>query len=201
MIPPPIKPEEIKCDLFLTTHNHLDHTDHESIEKIPEDNIETFIGPRNVAANLTKHGIDERRIREVNVGEEITHRDIRIMGTFCIPTDDTVLDSEGYLITTEDGINIYHTGDTGFHDFLFYLSRHPIDVMLVCINGGMGNMGIDEAIKLTRLLRPNLVVPNHYGMFKANTADPNLFRTRLQATGAEPHCQILQVGEKFFYPP
>ncbi len=200
MIPPPIEPEEIKCDLYLTTHNHIDHTDLKSIEKIPKGNVETFVGPRNVVASLTKLGIDKRRIREVNVGEEVNHKGIRVRGTFCIPTDETVLDSEGYIITTEDGINIYHTGDTGFHDFLFYLSRHPIDVMLVCINGGMGNMGIDEAVKLTRLLRPKLVIPNHYGMFEANTADPNLFRTRLLATGAEPPCQILRVGEKYLYP-
>jgi L-ascorbate metabolism protein UlaG (beta-lactamase superfamily) len=38
-------------------------------------------------------------------------------------------------------------------------------------------------------------------MFEANTADPNLFRTRLLATGAEPVCQILKVGEKYLYPP
>jgi L-ascorbate 6-phosphate lactonase len=200
MIPPPIEPKEIKCDLYLTTHNHIDHADLKSIEKIPKGNVEIFVGPRDVVAGLTKLGIDKRRIREVNVGGEVNHKDIRVRGTFCIPTDETVLDSEGYIITTEDGMNIYHTGDTGFHDFLFYLSRHPIDVMLVCINGGMGNMGIDEAVKLTRLLRPKLVIPNHYGMFEANTADPNLFRTRLLATGAEPPCQILRVGEKYLYP-
>ena len=96
-----------------------------------------------------------------------------------------------------DGIRLR---DTGFHDFLFYLSKYTIDIMLVCINGGMGNMGIDEAVKLTRLLRPRVVVPNHYGMFEANTADPTLFRTRLMATGAEPSCQILKVGEKYLYP-
>ena len=200
MMPPPIEPDEIKCDLYLATHNHVDHADHETIEKIPQGNVGAFVGPRNVASSLRKLGVDEKRIREVNVGEEATLEGIRIRGTFCIPTDDSVLDSEGFLITTEDGINVYHTGDTGYHDFLFYLSRHPIDIMLVCINGGMGNMGVDEAVKLTRLLRPKLVVPNHYGMFMANTADPTLFRTRLLATGAEPPCQILRVGEKYVYP-
>jgi L-ascorbate metabolism protein UlaG (beta-lactamase superfamily) len=73
--------------------------------------------------------------------------------------------------------------------------------MFVCINGGMGNMGIDEAVKLTRLLRPRVVVPNHYGMFEENTDDPVRFRTRLLATGADPDCQILKVGEKYLYTP
>jgi L-ascorbate 6-phosphate lactonase len=201
MMPPPIEPEDILCDLYATTHNHSDHADLKSIERIPAGNVKTFIGPRNVVASLEKLGVEKGSIREVNVGEQVSLDGIRLMGTFCIPSDESVLDSEGYIITTEDGINIYHSGDTGFHDFLFYLSRHPIDVMLVCINGGMGNMGIEEAIKLTRLLRPKVVIPNHYAMFRTNTADPNLFRTRLMATGAEPICQILKVGEKYIYPP
>lgn len=199
MIPPPLQPEEIRCDLYITTHNHLDHTDIEAIKKISYGNVKTFIGPKNVAASLRKIGIEEEKIREINVGEDVIIGDIDIRGTFCIPTDDTVLDSEGYIITTKNGISIYHTGDTGFHDFLFYLSKYPIDIMFVCINGGMGNMGIDEAIKLTRLLRPKVVIPNHYDMFEANTADPALFRTHLMATGAEPVCKILKVCEKYIY--
>jgi L-ascorbate 6-phosphate lactonase len=200
MIPPPIKPEEIECDLYICTHNHSDHADLESIKKIPTGRVKTFIGPKNVVAGLQKLGIKKNSIQEVNVGDCIDLDSIHIRGTFCIPTDDTVLDSEGFIITTEDGINIYHSGDTGFHDFLFYLSKYAIDIMLVCINGGMGNMGINDAVSLTRLLRPKVVVPNHYGMFKANTADPALFRTRLMSTGAEPSCQILEIGEKYLYP-
>jgi L-ascorbate 6-phosphate lactonase len=200
MIPPPIEPKEIKCDLYISTHNHIDHADLKSIEKIPNDNVKTFVGPRNVIASLEKLGVKKVSVRKVDVGDYVDLDGIHLRGTFCIPTDDTVLDSEGFIITTEDEINIYHSGDTGFHDFLFYLSKYNIDIMFVCINGGMGNMGIDEAIKLTRLMRPKVVVPNHYGMFETNTADPVLFRIRLMATGAEPICQILNVGEKYLFP-
>ncbi|MGD0803237.1 MAG: MBL fold metallo-hydrolase [Candidatus Bathyarchaeia archaeon] len=201
MMPPPIEPEEIECDLYICTHNHSDHADLETIGKIPDGRIKTFIGPKNVIVSLEKISGKKASFREVNVGDYIDLDGIRLRGTFCIPTDDTVLDSEGFIITTEDGVNIYHSGDTGFHEFLFYLSKHPIDLMFVCINGGMGNMGIDEAVKLTRLLRPRVVVPNHYGMFEENTDDPVRFRTRLLATGADPDCQILKVGEKYLYTP
>lgn len=199
MIPPPIKPDEVICDLYICTHNHIDHADLVTIEKIPSGNVKKFIGPKRVIASLEKLGIKRGLLQEVNVGDFVDLNGIHIRGTFCIPTDDTVLDSEGFLITTEDGVNIYHTGDTGFHDFLYYLSKHPIDLMLVCINGGMGNMGIDEAVNLTRLLHPRVVIPNHYGMFEWNTADPVMFRTRLMATGADPNCEILKVGELFLY--
>ena len=143
MMPPPIEPEDIECDLYICTHNHGDHTDLKTIEKIPTGRVKTFIGPKNVVAALRKLGVKEP-IREVNVGDYVEVDGLHLRGTFCIPTDDTVLDTEGFIITTEDGVNIYHSGDTGYHDFLYYLSKHPIDVMLVCINGGMGNMDIDE---------------------------------------------------------
>ena len=198
MMPPPIRPEDIECDLYICTHNHADHTDLESIAKIPKGQVKTYVGPKNVVSALKKLGVKEK-IREVNVGDYVELQGLHLRGTFCIPTDDTVLDTEGFIITTEDGVSVYHSGDTGYHDFLYYLSKHPIDVMLACINGGMGNMDIDEAVKLARQLRPKLVIPNHYGMFAWNTADPVRFRTRLQATGADPACEILEVGEKFTY--
>jgi L-ascorbate 6-phosphate lactonase len=200
MTPPPLEPVEIRCNLYLATHNHLDHLDNKTVDKIPRGNVDIYVGPRNVVSSLNKLGLEKKRIQQVDVGEETCLQGISIRGTFCVPSDESVLDSEGFLITTEDKVSIYHTGDTGFHDFLFYLSKHRVDVMLTCINGGMGNMGIDEAVKLTRLLRPGVVIPNHYGMFEENTVDPKLFRTRLQATGAEPECRILSMGEKFVYP-
>jgi L-ascorbate 6-phosphate lactonase len=199
MVPPPLEPEEIECDLYMCTHNHGDHTDLKSIPRITKKNDIMFVGPRNVIKSLLKLGISREKICEVNVGDLLELESIKIRGTFCIPTDDTVLDSEGFLLQTEDGVTIYHTGDTGFHEFLFYLSKYPIDIMMVCINGGMGNMNIEEAVRLTRLLRPRVVIPNHYGMFAHNTDDPVRFRVRLAGTGAEAPCEILKMGEKYVY--
>jgi L-ascorbate 6-phosphate lactonase len=199
MVPPPLEPEQIECSLYICTHNHGDHTDLKSISRILRKEEMTFIGPKNVVKRFLEAGIRRENIHEVNVGDFIELEGIKIRGTFCIPTDDTVLDTEGFLIQTEDGISVYHSGDTAFHYFLFYLSKYPIDIMMVCINGGMGNMNIEEAVQLTRLLRPKVVIPNHYGMFANNTADPVLFRTRLRGTGAEPLCEILKMGEKYVY--
>jgi L-ascorbate 6-phosphate lactonase len=199
MVPPPLEPEEIACDYYLCTHNHADHADLETIKHIRNKDAITFVGPKTVVKSLRGLGISQENLCEVNVGDAITLNSITLRGTFCIPTDETVLDTTGFLLTTADGITLYHTGDTGFHDFLFYLSQYPIDVMLTCINGQLGNMDIDEAVILTRYLRPRVVIPNHYGMFAFNTADPTRFRGRLTGTRAEAACQILTVGERYVY--
>jgi L-ascorbate 6-phosphate lactonase len=199
MVPPPLEPEEIACDYYLCTHNHADHADLETIKQIRNKDAITFVGPTTVVKSLRELRISQKNLCEVNVGDVVSLDGITLRGTFCIPTDETVLDTTGFLLTTADGITLYHTGDTGFHDFLFYLSTYPIDLMLVCINGQLGNMDIDEAVILTRYLRPRVVIPNHYGMFAFNTADPMLFRGRLTGTRAEAHCQILTLGERYLY--
>ncbi len=199
MVPPPLQPDEIACDYYLCTHNHGDHADLPSIEKIRNRAAMTFVGPNTVMKSLRGIGIPPGNLCEVNVGDVMTLDGVTLRGTFCIPTDDTVLDTTGFLLQTPDGITLYHTGDTGFHDFLFYLSQYPLDIMMVCINGKLGNMGIDEAVTLTRYLRPKVVIPNHYGMFEFNSADPVLFRGRLMATRTEPECRILPLGERYVY--
>jgi L-ascorbate 6-phosphate lactonase len=197
--PPPIQPEEVECDLFIATHNHSDHNDLEAIRRMDWDRIGAFLGPRNVIRALRGIGVPEGKLVLCDAGDTAVAAGLKLLATFCIPNDAEALDSAGYLITTEDGLRLYHTGDTGFHRFLYYMAAHPIDVMFVCINGKLGNMGGDEAAELARYLRPKLVVPNHYDMFARNMADQWEFLGRLNATGVEPPAKVLEVGETFVY--
>lgn len=199
MVEPPLAGADIRCDLYLCTHDHLDHADHETIQAIPGKESIRFVGPRNCARSFVKDGIPADRIVEVNVGDVTTVDGIQIRGTFCIPNDEDALDSAGFLITLENGITLYHSGDTGYTEFLYYLAKYPIDVMLVCVNGKYGNMNIHEAARLTRYLRPRRVIPNHYGMFARNTVDPYEFAGLLHATPADPPVNVMKLGEKLVY--
>lgn len=199
LVPPPISPDEVVGDLYMCTHNHEDHTDLPFISKITNKDKITFVGPRNSIKALSKIGILQKNLLELNVGDQVEIFGIKIKGTFCIPNAEGALDTTGFLLTLENGITLYHTSDTDFHPFLFYLSKYPIDIMFVCINGKMGNIGIDDAIELTRYLKPKVVVPNHYGMFARNTADPFEFSGKLSATGSDPICKIFRLGEKYVY--
>ena len=44
--------------------------------------------------------------------------------------------------------------------------------MFICINGKLGNMNVSEAIKLTKIINPEVGIPTHYGMFESNTENP-----------------------------
>ena len=197
--PPPLQPADVECDIYIATHNHDDHNDVTAICEMDPDKIGMFVGPRNVIRALRNLGVPEDKLTLADAGDEATVAGVNLLGTFCIPNDPHALDSAGYLIRTEDGLAVYHSGDTGFHPFLYYLARHPIDVMLVCINGKLGNMGIEGAAELTRYLRPKLVIPNHYDMFACNAADPWEFVMRMNGSGSEPPAKVLEVGEGFVY--
>ena len=54
-----------------------------------------------------------------------------------------------------------------------------IDIMFICINGKLGNMSVDEAIQLTKRIKPKVGVPTHYGMFESNTENPKNYTSKL----------------------
>ncbi len=199
LVSSPISPEALKVDLIICTHDHEDHTDIEALKIIAQKTDCLFVGPKNVVKRFKEIEIKKRRIISLNVGDCVNIAGIELRGTFCIPNEEKVLDSIGVLITFENGITFYHTGDTGFHDFLFYLSKYNLDIMAVCINGKLGNMDMNEAARLTRYLRPRIVMPNHYGMFEHNDADPYEFKGKLLASFAEAECRILDVGKEFIF--
>ena len=195
MVPVPIEPEELVCDLFLCTHNHSDHTDPETIKRFKNKESTIFVGPRKACETFLKEGVSPAKIVRLDVGEEKEVSEIKITGTFCVPNEETVLDSEGFILSLKDEISLYFTGDTAYTKLLGYLTKYRIDIMFTCINGKLGNMGVEDSIRLTETIKPKIVVPNHYGMFAANNADPNEFKNK----GPELNCQILNIGEIYLY--
>jgi L-ascorbate 6-phosphate lactonase len=199
LAPAPFSPDDIACHIYIATHDHADHLDHAVVAKVARNKKILFAGPRFVARAYRKLGVAGRQICEINVGETKKLKDITLTGTFAIPCDERSLDTAGYLLATSDGITVYHTSDTAYTEFLGYLARYPIDLLLVCIAGKYGIMGCEDAARLARLLRPRVVIPNHYGMFALNNEDPQRFRGILAATGTEPECKLLEPGQCYDY--
>ena len=74
-------------------------------------------------------------------------------------------------------------------------TTRDVDLLLVCINGRMGHMSHEEAVRLAGELRVPVVVPMHYGVMPHNTIDPQLFLDALQAAGGTARPHVLQIGE------
>ena len=62
------------------------------------------------------------------------------------------------------------------------------EFLFICINGKLGNMNAEEAVRLTEVLEPKAAIPTHYGMFASNTEDPEAYTSRVR------HGYIMDLG-------
>jgi len=191
-----IEPEDIDADLVLCTHDHLDHTDPETLIKISKGCRAKFAGPTSSYQHMEKLGIDKDRLIRIDRGETKVIDGIKIRAVYTKHIDDSV----GYIFWFNNMV-VYLTGDTEYDEKLTEVKIYEPEIMLVCINGKWGNMNVEEAVKITREVQPKVVIPMHYGMFKENTADPEEFVQLLKRSDVVSRAVILECNKPFLYPP
>jgi L-ascorbate metabolism protein UlaG (beta-lactamase superfamily) len=82
----------------------------------------------------------------------------------------------GYVIGLENGLKIYHAGDTNvFGDMRIIHELYKPDLALLPI-GDLFTMSPREASYACELLRPKAVVPMHFGTFPMLTGTPAEFK-------------------------
>jgi L-ascorbate 6-phosphate lactonase len=198
-VPVLIPPEEVDVDLFLCTHNHQDHTDPETIRGLRNKDTTLFIGPHPSCGIFRAEGVEDGRIQASWPDCEIDHGDLKIRGTFAIPTDDTDLNHMGFVLEFGGGPKIYITGDTDYHELLCSAAKHSPDLLITCINGGFNNLSHWEAAELASSIKPTAAIPCHYDMFPDNSVSPRQFEAALKVKAPEVAYQQLQHGKPFLY--
>lgn len=171
MVKAPFFPEELKSDVVICTHNHLDHVDIDAIPLIKKEEM-LFLAPIDAKKQLFECGVTN--YKPFDEGTTVKIGDYELESVFA----DHTVPAIG-VIVRHSGITLYFSGDTEYNDKLEELKKYDIDIMFICINGQLGNMNVDEAIKLTKILNPKVGIPTHYGMFESNTEDPMRYTSRL----------------------
>ena len=200
-VPVLIAPEEVDVDVFTCTHNHQDHTDPETIERLRHRDTAHFVGPHPTCAVYREKGIESGRIVPAWPDCRLEFGDVSITGTFALPTDDTDLNHMGFVFQFGKGPRIYVTGDTDYSELLGSAARHAPDVMITCINGGFNNLSHFEAARLAASVKPKIAVPCHYDMFPDNAADPAQFRASLTVHAPGVCYHELRHGSIWMYEP
>ncbi|HSC47035.1 MAG TPA: metal-dependent hydrolase [Gammaproteobacteria bacterium] len=104
-------------------------------------------------------------------------------------------DPGGFVIRIKDGPTFYHTGDTNvFGDMKLIGDADKVTVMLACI-GDHFTMGPTGAAQAVQLVRPEIVIPMHYGTFPVLTGTPEDFARALKAKGLGTQLKVMKVGE------
>ena len=171
MVEAPFLPEELKSDVIICTHNHLDHVDIDAIPLMNKENM-VFLAPADAKPQLTDCGVVN--YKEFNEGMKYSFGKFELCAVFA----DHSVPAVG-VIVKHGGITMYFSGDTEYNKKLEKLKEYNIDIMFVCINGKLGNMSVDEAVQLTKIIKPKIGVPTHYGMFESNTENPLKYTSKL----------------------
>jgi L-ascorbate 6-phosphate lactonase len=182
-VPVMIEAARLGVDLFACTHSHIDHAEPFTIKGALAAGTERYLGPAEAIGVYAQSGVPEeaRILTWPNDVKEFA--DIRITGTFALPTDHTDLTHMGFVIEVDGGPSLYVTGDTAATDILHTAARHKPDVMAVCINAGFKNLSHWQAAEFVRVVDPRVAIPCHYDMFRDNSCSPHMFRASLAIQG------------------
>lgn len=199
LFPPPILPEDLRVDLFLVTHDHLDHLDPETIRRYPHQTHTQFVAPRFAARKLIELGVPPQQVLRLDSGDLWNGPNLTIRGVFALPTGADVLDTTGFLLTFANGRNVYHTADTAFTPLLLQAAPKGVEVLLAPINGKWGNLNAERAAELTAAVGPRYVLPNHYDLMALNSENPETFRWFCQQRKLPARCVIPTAMQPFIW--
>lgn len=171
MVEAPFSPEELKSDVVICTHNHLDHVDIDAIPLMKKENM-LFLAPDDAKNTLLECGVTN--YKAFDEGTAVKIKDFQLEAVFADHTTPAI----GVMVK-HGGITMYFSGDTEYNKKLEELKKYNIDIMFICINGKLGNMDVNDAVKLTKIINPKVGIPTHYGMFESNTEDPKNYTVKL----------------------
>jgi len=180
-----IDPFQVKqcepADIILISHEHYDHCSPEDVNKIRKDS--TVIVTE--AQSATKLAGD---VRVVQPGDKLTVSGIPIEAVPSYNTNKSFHPKEkgwlGFIVTVE-GVRIYHAGDT---DRIPEMASFQVDIALLPVSGTYV-MTAEEAVEATRLMKPKVVIPMHYGAIVGSADDAKRFSEALRGT-----CQVVVLG-------
>jgi len=187
-----LRPEEVDVDIFACTHSHFDHADPLTIRNLPKNDAVRFVAPYLTCLKMREYGVPGSQIVSLAVEQEIEFGDIKLRGAYAVPTDASDLNHLGYLLTFDDSVRIYVTGDTDHSELLGAMAKYAPHVLIACINGNFNNLSHWEAAELAKWIEPKIAIPCHYDMFPDNAMDPAQFRASLKIRAPRVQYRELQ---------
>lgn len=196
LVPSPIEPEEIVFDFIIATHDHGDHFDTGSIDKMVNEKTQTkLVGPTSVMDAAKRIKLNEHNLVKLDRNEKVVISKCELSGVFADHGTDAP-DCIGVIIKIGRK-KIYFTSDTCYRPDLPELVKfeQPIDLLIVPINGKWGNPDSKDASYIAAWVKPKIVIPSHYWLFKEHGGDPGMFVEYCMLIAPNSIVKVPAIGE------
>ncbi|MGN0172968.1 MAG: MBL fold metallo-hydrolase [Acutalibacteraceae bacterium] len=154
---------KIKPDAIILTHDHIDHTDEETLVHYLGHETEKpvlVLGARNAYKKALSfknyHNYVEFPPHTVWSEFGLTFRSVK--------AEHSDFDAIGVIIEDKDK-KYYITGDTLYNEDILADIPNDIYALFLPVNGVGNNMNMTDAKKFAQRVNPKFVVPFHIGMF------------------------------------
>ena len=191
VIPNYFVPETITCaDLVLSTHNHSDHCDPETLWPIYQRTPARFAAAPSSARLMVEWGFAPERVQVMPPGAVLECGDVRLTA---YPARDWEDNGAVTFVLEADGVAIFIGGDTLYLDALETIGRaHDLDLAVLALARNRRDI-IDAQLYLTPAdlaraavaLGARRVLPVHWDIWQAWVEDPLTIAPYLAGSGIE----------------
>lgn len=189
--PVDVKPKFFSdVDAVLITHEHYDHLDPMLVSGIHKMSKCIVIADQTSAKRLA-NTIPSEKLISVQAGSMVEVDEISIRAEKC--NHSPAATPVSYVITSEDGIKIFHTADSlPFQEMARLGEKEQFDLVF-CTVGIAPGASPETGFEIARLTKPKVAVPYH----TSSAADLKKFAELVKKELSEVTCMIPEIGKVY----
>jgi len=204
-----------KADIVVVTHGHMDHVG--DALALCQKTGAKFVGSYEMTLVAESQGLKPaRQIVGINPGGSAKIKDVTLTmtpahhSTSMSPTlargaapENGYFHADGgvggFVLAFDNGITVYNSSDTClFSDMQLISQMHGPQIAILPV-GGVYTMGVREAARAASFIRPEVLIPCHYGNVVGQPADINQLKREVQFLSANTEVAAVKPGQTLTY--